>query len=122
MRHRFRHRSGGQRPLVCAGLEVLNEIVSGPSTDAFALVVGNIGCKPALKRSPGQRQTILVTAEERLGRVAGAAMRRPLDDVGTTIPRGGFLRIWLITAGCEIESVPERHREPNVQREGQLVG
>ncbi len=93
-----------------------------PAAHAQGLVRGDVGREPVLQRGAGQRLVRLFGAQQRFGRVAGAAMRRPGDEIGAAIPRRRFRGIGGEGAGPEVEPVPYRQGGADIIGKAQPVG
>ncbi len=79
------------------------------------------GANQPWSAAPVKAPSVLSPPRSVFGRVTGAAMRSTFDDIGAAIPFRGFLRIGLIASCCEIQRVPEHHRQADVQRERQPI-
>src|SRR5229473_8063913 len=54
-------------------------------------------------------------------RVAGAAMRQSLDEIGAAIPLRAPGTVWLIAVAAKKQQFPAGDNRPLVEREGKLV-
>lgn len=73
-----------------AHLQIGRDIGDAPLTEPSLAVIGDVGRKPSLQRIALKRMRLIVAAEQRLWRMAGAAMLQTLDEVGAAIPFRGF--------------------------------
>jgi hypothetical protein len=86
----LRHDSRGGGSGIVAHLQTGRDIGDAPLTEPSLAVIGDVGRKPSLQRIALKCMRLIVAAEPRLWRMAGAAMLQTLDEVGAAIPFRGF--------------------------------
>ena len=94
--------------------------VSVPWHRRRRLRVDRIGL-PIVDIAAGKARGRPLRAERVARRVAGAAMRQALDQIGAAIPFGTLRRVRPVGAGAQEQQLPSGDDHAMVEREGQLV-
>src|ERR1700694_2076030 len=97
-------------------LQIFGDVLDAPGFEPAA--VGGIEPRgePAVDRAAAILLAALLRAKEILGRVAGAAMRRALDQIAAAIPFDALALVGLEDARPEEGEIPDAHQHAVVQR------
>src|SRR6266446_3411202 len=107
--HDLSHQSAGMALAVAAALQILDDVIDAPRFEPAALRAVEPGSEPTLHQTAPESAATLVGAENVLGGVAGAAMRRARDEITAAIPFRAFLLVRLEYAGPEEQEIPGAH-------------
>src|SRR5258707_7915345 len=94
---------------VAAALQIFDDVTGAPGFQPAALGAVEPRREPALHQPAAKGAAAPVGAEQVLGRVAGAAMRRARDEIAAAIPFRAFLLVRLEYAGPEEQEIPDAH-------------
>ena len=110
-----------------SALEEAREILLRPGAEAGTQITAQIGCRPGIELCALEIGAAAVVERFFLEpptarRVAGAAMAKPLDEIGAAVPSGVVPRLRDIGATDRKHHVPDRDRPAPAQISGDFVG
>src|SRR5882724_2643460 len=94
---------------VAAALQIFDDVVRAPGFQAGALSAVEAGREPAGHETARQGPPAPVRAKHVLRRVAGAAMRKPRDEISAAIPGRALVLVGLEDARLEEQVIPGPH-------------